>query len=123
MPLGAEGAKISLGSLDFLNSESVPVQFALSPADMGIATLDATRVSGRGPRGAAQGETATLPDLDLAIMNPPFTRSVGGNLMSAACRREIGRTSERTLAPLAVQTSVRHRRPGRGLRRGGLAQA
>ena len=25
--------------------------------------------------------TATLPDLDLAIMNPPFTRSVGGNLL------------------------------------------
>ena len=81
LPLGAEGAKISLGSLDFLNSKSVPVQFALSPADMGIATLDATRVSGRGPRGAEEGETATLPDLDLAIMNPPFTRSVGGNLM------------------------------------------
>ncbi len=81
MPLGAEGAKISLGSLDFLNSKSVPVQFALSPADMGIATLDATRVSGRGPRGAEEGETATLPDLDLAIMNPPFTRSVGGNLL------------------------------------------
>ena len=79
--LGAEGAKISLGSLDFLESDSVAVQFALSPADMGIATLDATRVSGRGLRGAEEGETVTLPDLDLAIMNPPFTRSVGGNLL------------------------------------------
>ena len=79
--LGAEGAKISLGSLDFLESDSVAVQFALSPADMGMGTLDATRVSGRGPLGAEEGETATLPDLDLAIMNPPFTRSVGGNLL------------------------------------------
>lgn len=81
MSLGAEGSEISLGSLDFLESDSVAVQFALSPTDMGIATLDRARISGRGPRGAAQGETVTLPGLDLAIMNPPFTRSVGGNLL------------------------------------------
>ena len=81
MSLGAEGSEISLGSLDFLESDSVAVQFALSPTDMGIATLDRARISGRGPRGAAQGESVTLPDLDLAIMNPPFTRSVGGNLL------------------------------------------
>ncbi len=48
---------------------------------MGIATLDRARVSGRGPRGAAEGQDVTLPNLDLAIMNPPFTRSVGGNLL------------------------------------------
>ncbi len=81
MSLGAEGSEISLGSLDFLESDSVAVQFALSPTDMGIATLDRARISGRGPRGASQGESVTLPDLDLAIMNPPFTRSVGGNLL------------------------------------------
>lgn len=81
MSLGAEGSEISLGSLDFLESDSVAVQFALSPAGMGIATMDRARISGRGPRGAAQGESVTLPDLDLAIMNPPFTRSVGGNLL------------------------------------------
>ena len=81
MPLGAEGSEIALGSLDFLEGDSVAVQFALSPKDTGVATLDPTRVSGTGPRGAAEGETATLPDLDLAIMNPPFTRSVGGNLL------------------------------------------
>ena len=81
MPLGAEGSEISLGSLDFLESDSVAVQFPLSPTGMGIATLDRARISGHGPRGAAQGESATLPDLDLAIMNPPFTRSVVGNLL------------------------------------------
>ena len=81
MPLGAEGSEIALGSLDFLEGDSIAVQFALSPTDTGIATLDPTRVSGTGPRGAAEGETATLPNLDLAIMNPPFTRSVGGNLL------------------------------------------
>ncbi len=81
MSLGAEGSEISLGSLDFLQSDSVAVQFPLSPTGMGIATLDRARVTGHGPRGAAQGESVTLPDLDLAIMNPPFTRSVIGNLL------------------------------------------
>ena len=81
MPLGTEGSEVALGSLDFLEADSVTVQFALSPKDAGIATLDPTRVSGTGARGAAEGETATLPNLDLAIMNPPFTRSVGGNLL------------------------------------------
>ena len=81
MPLGAEGSNVSLGSLDFLGTGEAAVQFALSVEDMGVATRDAERVSGKGSRGAKQGVTATLPDLDLAIMNPPFTRSVGGNLL------------------------------------------
>ena len=81
MPLGAEGSNISLGSLDFLGGDEAAVQFALSPEETGVATNEAERVSGKGSRGAEQGETATLPNLDLAIMNPPFTRSVGGNLL------------------------------------------
>ena len=81
MPLGAEGSNISLGSLDFLGAGEAAVQFALSVEDMGVATRDAERVSGGGSRGAKEGVTARLPDLDLAIMNPPFTRSVGGNLL------------------------------------------
>ena len=81
MPLGVEGSNISLGSLDFLGTGEAAVQFALSVEDMGVATRDAERVSGGGSRGAKEGVTARLPDLDLAIMNPPFTRSVGGNLL------------------------------------------
>ena len=81
MPLGAEGDNVSLGSLDFLGVEQAPVQYAISVEGMGVETRDAERVSGRGPRGVDEGETATLPDLDLAIMNPPFTRSVIGNLL------------------------------------------
>ena len=81
MPLGSEGSNVSLGSLDFLGENEAAVQFALSADNTGVATRDAARVSGGGSRGAEQGVTATLPDLDLAIMNPPFTRSVGGNLL------------------------------------------
>ncbi len=81
MPLGAESSNVSLGSLDFLGAGEAAVQFALSVEDMGVDTKDAGRVSGGGSRGAEEGVTATLPELDLAIMNPPFTRSVGGNLL------------------------------------------
>ena len=66
MPLGAEGSNISLGSLDFLGAGEAAVQFALSAKDRGVATRDAERVSGGGSRGAEEGVTATLPELDLA---------------------------------------------------------
>ena len=93
MPLGTEGANISLGSLDFLGQDEVPVQFALSAEEMGVGTREVERVSGSGTRGTAEGMTARLPELDLAIMNPPFTRSVGGNLLfgslPAAERRRL----------------------------------
>ncbi len=81
MPLGAEGSDVKLGSLEFLGTSEAVVQFALSPETLGIASQDAERVSGSGVNGVAQGDSATLPGLDLAIMNPPFTRSVGGNLL------------------------------------------
>ena len=81
MPLGVEGSEVSLGSLDFLGQDSAAVQFALSVDATGVETRDAARVSGGGARGVEAGVIATLPELDLAIMNPPFTRSVGGNLL------------------------------------------
>lgn len=78
MDYGADDGKVALGSLDFLGEDEVAVQFALSPE---ISTPGAERVSGEGPQGAEAGVTAKLPELDLAIMNPPFTRSVVGNLL------------------------------------------
>lgn len=81
MPLGVEGGNVSLGSLDFLGRDEVAVQFALSDDDTGVAARGAERIAGGGVRGVEEGVTARLPDLDLAIMNPPFTRSVGGNLL------------------------------------------
>ena len=84
MPLGAEGSNVSLGSLEFLDKDETPVQYTLPSEYMGASAVgiqDARRVTGTGSRGAREGVTVTLPDLDLAIMNPPFTRSVGGNLL------------------------------------------
>ncbi len=71
MPLGAEGSKVSLGSLDFLGESEAAVQFALSPQETGIGVNNSEKVTGNGP----VAETAKLPELDLAIMNPPFTRT------------------------------------------------
>ena len=103
MPLGVEGENVSLGSLDFLGESQAAVQFALSAEGMGVATRDAERVSGGGSRGAEEGVTATLPNLDLAIMNPPVTRSVGGNLLFGSLpsedRRKLQNELSRRLNP------------------------
>ena len=87
MPLGAEGSNVLLGSLEFLNTSEAAVQFALSDPDFGTSLRDAGQVYGGGWRGVDAGVTATLPELDLAIMNPPFTRSVGGNLLFGSLPR------------------------------------
>ena len=95
MDYGAGGGKVSLGSLDFLGEDEVPVQFALSPE---IALHGAERISGEGPQGIKAGVTAKLPELDLAIMNPPFTRSVGGNLLFGSLPKQERRKLQNELA-------------------------
>ena len=70
MPLG--GPDKRLGSIDFLGSEQVGVNLML------FGNPDTTRrVTGQGTEEA----TERVPQLDLCVMNPPFTRSVGGNLL------------------------------------------
>ena len=75
LPIGAAGSDVSLGSLDFLGNHEVPVRHTLGE-EFG-AERAAQQVTGTG----LVGKTVSLPVLDLAIMNPPFTRSVGGNLL------------------------------------------
>ena len=130
MPLGAEGDNVALGSLDFMGQDEVAVQFALSPDDTGVNMLEAERVGGSGSRGIAEGQTARLPNLDLAIMNPPFTRSVignrlFGNVADAAERRGMqdelaqrlrSRQAQATagLGAAFVATAAPKLRPGEG---------
>ncbi len=75
MPLGAQGDDVRLGSLEFIGSSEAPVQGTLGDGELGIEQQEAEQVSGTGLRGVESGVTATLPVLDLAIMNAPFTRS------------------------------------------------
>ena len=98
MPLGAVGSNVFLGSLDFLGTDEAAAQFALSPVEMGISLRESSRVYGGGSRGASEGVIARLPGLDLAIMNPPFTRSVGGNLLFGSLPAEERRKLQRELS-------------------------
>ena len=75
MPLGVSGDQVSLGSLDFLGESAAPVQHSLSAHAFGLTEQAAEQVSGTGLQSSATEVTARLPDLDLAIMNPPFTRA------------------------------------------------
>lgn len=70
LPVG--GQQTRLGSLDLLTGKKVSVQ-----ADLFGAAAAPSRVSGKGEI----KDRIELPQLDLCVMNPPFTRSVGGNLL------------------------------------------
>ena len=82
MPLGMDHGVAKLGSLDFLGSNEIQTQMALD-----YSHTEATR------EGAASSVAtkATVPPLDLCVMNPPFVRSVGGNLLFGSLPDERGR--------------------------------
>jgi hypothetical protein len=82
MPLGMDHGVAKLGSLDFLISESVKTQMALD-----YSHVDSTRTSAS----SSMKTSADLPFLDLCVMNPPFVRSVGGNLLFGSLPDERGR--------------------------------
>ena len=72
MPMGLDHSHARLGALDFLHTDEVQTQVALD--DSQIETIRT---------GAAKSHVtnAKVPKLNLCVMNPPFTRSVGGNLL------------------------------------------
>lgn len=72
MPLGMDRKKARLGSLDFLQSSEVQTQMALDHSQ-----IETTRTG----VSTSYASKATVPKLDLCVMNPPFSRSVGGNLL------------------------------------------
>jgi hypothetical protein len=73
LPLG--GPHNRLGSIEFLEDRYITEYTDLFGAVKGT---DVEQVTGSGSEKLKQ---ATIPPLDLCIMNPPFTRSVGGNLL------------------------------------------
>lgn len=74
MPMGKlQGDEVRLGSIDFAAGERLPVQFDIEGG-----------FSGSSEQITAKGSVPTfahLPQLDLCVMNPPFTRSVNSNLL------------------------------------------
>ena len=88
LPLGGEEAR--LGSIEFLFGRQIAMRRDLFGSDFSAAT-QAT------PTGTVQS-SATLPDLDLCVMNPPFVRSVGGNLLFGSAPEPERRMMQARLA-------------------------
>jgi len=82
MPLGVDHGIPKLGSLDFLTTDKVQTQMALD-----YSHTEAIRTGA----GFSYSTTAELPPLDLCVMNPPFVRSVGGNLLFGSLPDERGK--------------------------------
>ncbi|MBM4288912.1 MAG: hypothetical protein FJ135_12375, partial [Deltaproteobacteria bacterium] len=70
LPFGEPGSR--LGSLDFMDSRLLEIK------DLFGAVSDVKQITGNGE---IESPFGYLPELDLCVMNPPFTRSVGGNLL------------------------------------------
>ncbi|MEK6324319.1 MAG: hypothetical protein AABN33_21990 [Acidobacteriota bacterium] len=101
VPLGEqENKEIRLGSIDFLQKTSLSTQMDL----MGGTSAMAATVGGAGTRES----TAPLPYLDLCAMNPPFTRSVGGNLLFGSLPKEQRKKMQGALRKLLAYGT--HRR-------------
>jgi len=72
MHLGMDKGVPHLGSLDFLSHDHLATQITLD-----YSQVETVRKSARESKTAR----AFVPKLDLCVMNPPFVRSVGGNLL------------------------------------------
>jgi len=94
MPLG--GPYHKLGSLEFLKGMFVPI-----PMDL-FGAISATQVTGKKTEKRSD-VSAILPELDLCVMNPPFVRSVGGNLLFGSVPE-----AEREVMQSDLQKLIRH---------------
>ena len=82
MPMGMDHGTARLGSLDFLEGPEVQTQFSLDDTQLDTVRTGAAR---------ATYTNAKVPPLHLCVMNPPFVRSVGGNLLFGSLPDERGR--------------------------------
>lgn len=73
MPLG--GPHYRLGSIEFARDRDVH-----EVKDLFGSLSEIEQVTGKS-KGKEAATPASVPDIDLCVMNPPFTRSVGGNLL------------------------------------------
>lgn len=103
MPLGMDHGNARLGSLDFLNGGEVQTQFSLDNTHLETVRTGAAR------SGYAN---AKVPKLDLCVMNPPFVRSVGGNLLFGSFPDDRGLLQKELKA--RIRTLVRTSRQGWG---------
>jgi hypothetical protein len=92
LPLG--GADHRLGSIEYMAGSQIRI-----PLDM----FGAHEIKGKGIELQASAE---LPMLDLCVMNPPFTRSVGGNLLFGSMPEEIRQKMQSNLKKMVQKHSL-----------------
>ncbi len=94
LPLeGSHPDRVFLGSIDFATGRNLHVQVdMMKPEKAGAATTGRGNVESSAP----------LPEskLDLCVMNPPFTRSVGGNLLFGSLPAKERKLMQSKLADL-----------------------
>lgn len=84
MPMGLQGELPRLGSLEFIATNRVPTQLTLDRGAAETVINEEDQVELAATRTSVSREyltEASVPQLDLCVMNPPFVRSVGGNLL------------------------------------------
>jgi len=96
LPLG--GKEKRLGSIEFLHSKKVNMIQDLFGAQSGTERLDT--------RKEAVPAAAPVPDMDLCVMNPPFTRSVGGNLLFGSSPPQERREMQKKLSAMLRDPKV-----------------
>jgi len=99
LPLGERigRKKRLLGSIEYLTDDEIPIFLDLFGGSVGPK-----QVSGKG---SPKPDSAPLPLLDLCVMNPPFTRSVGGNLLFGSYEAHRAEMQKR-LASMLVKSQV-----------------
>lgn len=96
LPLG--GHQHRLGSIEFLQGQEVEV-----PSDMFAPELKIRQISNDPDHEVMLAE---MPSLDLCVINPPFTRSVGGNLLFGSVPEDERRVMQRKLKEIVRQPHV-----------------
>jgi hypothetical protein len=96
LPFG--GTHHRLGNIEFLKDSQVAITTDL----FGASTLPSQVTS----HGVMKQQEASLPDLDICVMNPPFTRSVAGNLLFGSLPDEERRPMQKELAELLKKPRV-----------------
>ncbi len=92
LDLTAGNGQPKLGSIDLLISNQITPTVALNGEVI-------TAPQKKGIKSTEQG-VVTVENLDLIIMNPPFTRSVGGNLLFGALPKSERKELQKVLAQL-----------------------
>jgi hypothetical protein len=93
------GKEKSLGSIEFLVNSAITAQknlFSEPESEPVRMRSDKKEVSGG----------AFLPKLDVCVMNPPFTRSVGGNLLFGSCPPDERAEMQKRLSAILRRSRV-----------------